>query len=70
VPDRVEHQRDRGEGLHRPVVEEEREAAALVLLGRDQLLEEPDPFPLFTAPFTVPPLPLRQWSRSALVLSQ
>ena len=38
---RVEHQRDPGEVLHRPVVEEEREAAPLVLLGGDDPLDEP-----------------------------
>ena len=38
---RVEHQRDPRHRLHRPVVEEEREPAALVLLGRDQLIGEP-----------------------------
>ena len=35
----VEHQRDPGELLDRPVVEEEREPAALVLLGEDQPVE-------------------------------
>ena len=43
VRDRVEravdHQRDPGELLHRPVVEEQGEAPALVLLGRDQPVE-------------------------------
>ena len=38
---RVEHQRDPGEVLHRPVVEEEREPPPLVLLGRDDPLDEP-----------------------------
>jgi hypothetical protein len=38
---RVEHQRDPGEVLHRPVVEEERQPAALVLLGRDDPLDQP-----------------------------
>ena len=37
----VEHQRDPGEVLDRPVVEEEREPAPLVLLGRDDPLDEP-----------------------------
>ena len=37
----VEHQRDPGEGLDGPVVEEEREPAPLVLLGRDDPLDEP-----------------------------
>ena len=32
------HERDPGHCLHGPVVEEEREPAALVLLGRDELL--------------------------------
>ena len=36
----VEHQADPGKRLHRSVVEEEREPAALVLLGRDQLIRE------------------------------
>ena len=35
----VEHQRDPGELLHRPVVQEERQPPALVLLGRDQPVE-------------------------------
>ena len=37
---RVEHQRDPGEVLHRPVVQEEREPAPLVLLGGDDPLDE------------------------------
>src|SRR2546428_57562 len=40
VADGVEHQRDAGERLHRPVVQEERKPAPLVLLGGDQLLGE------------------------------
>ena len=36
--DRVEHERDAGERLHRPVVEEQRDAPPLVLLGREDLL--------------------------------
>ena len=36
--DGVEHERDARERLHRPVVEEERDAAPLVLLGREDLL--------------------------------
>ena len=36
VGDRVEHQRDPRERLHRPVVEEERDPPPLVLLGGDQ----------------------------------
>src|SRR4029079_13580229 len=35
----VDHQRDSGELLHRPVVQEQGEAPALVLLGGDQPLE-------------------------------
>ena len=35
---RVEHERDAGERLHRPVVEEERDAAALVLFRGEDLL--------------------------------
>jgi hypothetical protein len=34
----VEHERDPGHRLHRPVVEKEREPATLLLLGRDQLV--------------------------------
>ena len=34
----VEHERDARERLHRPVVEEERDAPPLVLLGREDLL--------------------------------
>ena len=37
VERRVEHERDAGERLHRPVVEEERDAAPLVLLGCENL---------------------------------
>jgi hypothetical protein len=40
---RVEHERDPGEVLHRPVVEEEGEPPPLVLLGRDDPLDEPLP---------------------------
>jgi hypothetical protein len=40
VSDGVEHQGDAGERLHRAVVEEERDPAALVLLGSDELLDE------------------------------
>ena len=39
--DRVEHQADSRQRLHRPVVEEECEPPALILLGRDQLVGEP-----------------------------
>ena len=39
--DRVEHQRDPRHGLNGPVVQEEREPPALLLLGRDQLVGEP-----------------------------
>ena len=38
--DRVEHERDAGERLHRAVVEEQRDAPPLVLLGREDLLCE------------------------------
>ena len=41
VQRRVEHERDPGEVLHGPVVEEQREPAALVLLGGDDPLDEP-----------------------------
>ena len=41
VDDAVEHERDPRHRLHRPVVEEEREPATLLLLGRDQLVGEP-----------------------------
>ena len=41
VADGIEHQRDAGEVLHRPVVEEQRDPAPLVLLGGDQSLGEP-----------------------------
>ena len=41
VDDAVEHQRDARHRLHRAVVEEEREPAPLLLLGRDQLVGEP-----------------------------
>ncbi len=64
VADRVEHQRDSGERLHRAVVEEEREPPALVLLGRDQLLEQADPLALLA-----PALPCRR-STSGELLSQ
>ena len=40
----VEHQRDPGELLHRPVVQEEREPPPLVLLGGDQPVERLVPF--------------------------
>ena len=40
---RVEHQRDPGEVLHRPVVQEEGEPAPLVLLGGDDPLDEAFP---------------------------
>ena len=36
----VEHQRDPGQALHGPVVEEEREPAPFVLLGRDDPLDQ------------------------------
>ena len=39
--DCVEHERDPGHRLDRPVVQEQGEPAALVLLGRDQLVREP-----------------------------
>jgi hypothetical protein len=39
-------------------VQEEREAAALVLLGRDQPLEEPDPLPFLAAALPLTPLAL------------
>ena len=39
--DAVEQERDSRERLHRPVVQEEREPPALVLLGRDQLIGQP-----------------------------
>jgi hypothetical protein len=35
----VEHERDAGELLNGPIVEEERDAPTLVLLGRDQPLD-------------------------------
>ena len=38
VGDGVEHQRDAGERLHGPVVQEERDAATLVLLRGEDLL--------------------------------
>ena len=41
VDHRVEHQADPGQRLHRTVVEEERQAPALLLLGGDQLVREP-----------------------------
>ena len=39
VQRRIEHQRDAGQVLHRPVVQEQRDAPPLVLLGRDQPVE-------------------------------
>ncbi len=39
--DRVQHQRDPRQRLHRPVVEEEREPAALLLLGGDDEVGHP-----------------------------
>jgi hypothetical protein len=46
-------------------VEEEREPTPLVLLRRDQLLEEADPLALLPTALALPPLELR-----SLVLSQ
>jgi hypothetical protein len=40
VEGRVDEQGDAGERLHRPVVEEQRDPAPLVLLGREHLLGE------------------------------
>jgi hypothetical protein len=54
--DCVEHQRDARERLDRPIVELEREAATLVLLGGDALLELPDALALLLAAFALPPL--------------
>jgi hypothetical protein len=41
VADGIEHERDSGEILHRPVVEKQRNPAPLVLLGRDEAFGEP-----------------------------
>jgi hypothetical protein len=70
MADCVEHQRDPGERLDGPVVKEERQAAALVLLGRDQALEEPDPIPLLAAAFPLPPLALGRRRPRRVALSQ
>jgi hypothetical protein len=40
VADGVEHERDSGQRLHRPVVQEESDSSPLVLLRRNELLEE------------------------------
>src|SRR5205823_5164470 len=54
VPDRVEHQRDARERLDGAVVEEEREAPPLVLLGSDELLEQADLLPLLAPALALP----------------
>ncbi len=65
MADRVEHQRDPGKSLHRAVVQKQGEPAALVLLGRDQLLEEADTLAFLAAPFALPPLERRVARRRA-----
>jgi hypothetical protein len=54
--DGVEHQRDPGERLDGAVVELQRETPALVLLGRDPLLEQADPVAFLAAPLALPAL--------------
>jgi hypothetical protein len=41
VQGRVEHERDAGQRLDRPVVQEDGEPSPLVLLGRDELVGQP-----------------------------
>ena len=50
VPDGVQHERDPRKSLHGSVVEEQREAPALVLLCGDQLLGEPGALCSFVVP--------------------
>ena len=56
VDRRVEHQRDTGEGLDRAVVQLQREAPPLVLLGGDPLLELPNALALLLAALALTPL--------------
>jgi hypothetical protein len=56
VTDRVEHQRDPGQRLHRAVVKVEGDPAPLVLFGGDPLLELADSLALLAPALALPPL--------------